>query len=67
MRCVPVGHVIAPVRVRVRRSGMGRMVRGGRIGVSRVIALSRQAATVRMHVGAILAVIAIDMNRLGTG
>jgi len=30
-------------------------------------AISRQAAVVRSHVGAILAVVAIDVDRLGTG
>jgi hypothetical protein len=54
------GHVIAAVRMRARRGGVALL---SRLGVS----LSRRTALVESDVGAVLAVIAIDVDRLGAG
>lgn len=61
----PARHVAALVRARVRSSGValtGRMIHGGWLGV---IAVSPLAALMRSHVGAVPAVIAIDVYRPG--
>jgi len=54
MKREAIGHVAALACVRVGRGG-------------RMICVGRQAAVVRRHVGAILAIVAIDVDWLGTG